>query len=87
MQAGVTVYLEGQPELLAKRVLAQDGAASRPLLTGPDGAPQSLEVATDKIQSLLKDRDSSYKNAACVVQLAGSGELGASAPEVRRFHQ
>lgn len=82
MQAGVTVYLEGKPELLAERVLAQDGAASRPLLTQADGAPQSIEVATDKIKSLLKDRDSSYKNADCIVQLGGKGPLGASAPEV-----
>lgn len=82
MQAGVTVYLEGQPELLAQRVLAQDGAATRPLLAGADGEPQSLEVATEKIQALLKDRDSSYKNADCIVQLGGKGALGASVPEV-----
>lgn len=83
MQAGVTVYLEGKPELLAQRVLAQDGAASRPLLAaGADGGPQSLEAATEKLQTLLKDRDSSYQNADCIVQLGGKGTLGASAPEV-----
>ena len=38
MQAGVTVYLHGKPELLAKRVMAEDGGASRPLLSGTDGA-------------------------------------------------
>lgn len=87
MQAGVTVYLEGKPELLAQRVLAQDGAASRPLLAGAHGGSQSLEVATEKIQELLNERDSSYKNADCIVQLGGgTGHMGASAPEVRDSH-
>jgi hypothetical protein len=83
MQVGVTVYLEGQPELLAQRIISQDGAASRPLLAGTAGGPQSLEVATEKIRALLKKRDSCYKNADCIVQLGGQGQLGASAPEVR----
>lgn len=85
MQAGVTVYLEGTPELLAERVLAQDGAASRPLLAGANGGEPSLEVAAEKIQGLLNDRQASYKNADCIVQLAGQGSLGASVPEVCRM--
>jgi hypothetical protein len=76
------VYLEGKPELLAQRVLAQDGAVSRPLLAGADGGPQSLEAATEKIKALLNERDASYKNADCIVQLDGKGPMGASAPEV-----
>ena len=81
MQAGITVYLKGPPELLARRVMQQDGAASRPLLSGADGRPASLEEATDKLRTLMRSRESSYNNADCTVSLAGDGPLGASAPE------
>lgn len=86
MQAGITVYLEGPPKLLARRVMKQDGAASRPLLTGDDGRPATLNEATDKLQALLRERDSSYRNADCVISVGGEGELGASAPEVCQIH-
>jgi shikimate kinase len=81
MQVGVTVYLEGSPELLAERVLAQDGAASRPLLAGDDAAT-TQECTTAKLAALLRERESSYRNADCVVTLAGKGQMGATAPEV-----
>ena len=92
MQVGVTVYLEGTPEVLAARVLAEDGGASRPLLanaegsddgSGGDAAAASLEGTTAKLAGILKERDGLYRNADCVVGIAGDGELGASAPEVR----
>jgi hypothetical protein len=83
MQVGVTVYLEGPPELLAKRVLAQDGAASRPLLAPSDTAEALEEEETvERLRNLLKERDTSYRNADCIVSLAGDGEYGASAPQV-----
>ena len=80
---GVTVYLEGSPELLAKRVLAQDNAASRPLLAAEDGGAPGEEATREKLEGLLRQRGASYANADCTVGLDGSGELGASAPQVR----
>jgi shikimate kinase len=82
MQAGVTVYLEGPPELLAQRVMAQDGASSRPLLATDDGSACTLDGASEKLAALLREREASYRNADCVVSLKGKGPLGASAPEV-----
>jgi hypothetical protein len=84
MQVGVTVYLEGTPDLLAKRVLTQDGGASRPLLSSSAASiPPSEDGTSERLAGILRQREASYRNADCVVSLQGSGTLGASAPQVR----
>ena len=83
LQVGITVYLEGDPALLAARVHAQDGGASRPLLSS--GGEESEAGTAERLEGILAERAAKYQAADCVVSLhGGDSDQGASAPEVRR---
>lgn len=56
MQQGIVVWLQGSPELLARRV-AKDGLEKRPLLA--DGATEGADfygIAHQKVSHLLSER-------------------------------
>eukprot|EP00798_Chlamydomonas_sp_ICE-L_P021118 gene21118-28009_t len=77
MQQGIVVWLNGDVELLARRVAAE-GVEKRPLIA--DGLEDAsdpekvLESAKTKLSTLLDDRTKYYENADIVVPLAGNGE-------------
>jgi len=71
MQAGVTVYLEGSVPQLERRIAAQDGGASRPLLAGSDA--ESPTAMHDKLNALLAKRQHMYRAADCTVCIDGEG--------------
>jgi hypothetical protein len=85
LHAGVVIWLDGEPQLLAKRAL-KDGIEKRPLLLSADvPAGQQLEAATAKIAGLLDERRKYYVNADIHVTLEGYGqdvEAGAPTPVV-----
>ena len=73
MQQGVVVWLQGPPDLLARRV-TKDGLEKRPLLA--DAASQGDDIysqALTKVTSLLGERSKFYENADLRVNLEGSG--------------
>lgn len=85
MHNGVVCWLEGTPDLLARRVVAE-GVEKRPLLYG-DGvaADNAYEVAHGKLTALLAAREKFYENADVRVPLEGFGvdvERGAPAAVV-----
>jgi shikimate kinase len=84
MAGGVSVWLNGPPELLARRVLGQDGGASRPLLApgaaagGVDGEGGDEEARVlERVRGLLEARRAQYGFADITVSL--EGEDGATA--------
>ena len=68
LQNGVVVYLQGDAELLAKRVVG-DGTDGRPML---DGSNDEVEAALERINGLLNDRVALYERADVTVSLAGT---------------
>ncbi|GAX83755.1 hypothetical protein CEUSTIGMA_g11180.t1 [Chlamydomonas eustigma] len=68
MQQGIVVWLQGSPELLARRV-AKDGLEKRPLLAVESSGDDLYGTALSKITSLLEDRTKYYENADVVVNL------------------
>lgn len=89
MQLGIVCWLNGDVELLARRV-ARDGIEKRPLLYagvegGEAGEAQAVEVARGKLGSILEERRKFYENADVVVSLEGYGrdaDNGAPTPAV-----
>jgi shikimate kinase len=90
MQAGVVVWLNGPPALLAHRVVA-DGAASRPLLAGVEGeghgeGGDEYAQAVARLSALLEGRRQQYEFADITVSLEASGgggdAVGAAPAEV-----
>jgi hypothetical protein len=80
LHAGVVIWLDGEAELLARRVV-KDGLEKRPLLFS-EGAPAEgqVEATTAKVGALLEERKKFYENADIKVSLKGYGqdaELGA----------
>ncbi|GBF89384.1 shikimate, chloroplastic [Raphidocelis subcapitata] len=71
MHNGIVAWLEGAPELLARRVVAE-GVEKRPLLYG-DGvtADNAFGVANAKLTALLEAREKYYENADVRVPLSG----------------
>eukprot|EP00951_Prasinocladus_malaysianus_P016136 scaffold125243_cov35-Prasinocladus_malaysianus.AAC.1 len=59
LQNGVVVYLEGDSELLAKRVVA-DGTDGRPML---EGSGDEYAKTLDRINRLMEDRKVRYEKA------------------------
>eukprot|EP00198_Chlamydomonas_reinhardtii_P001067 XP_001690402.1 shikimate kinase [Chlamydomonas reinhardtii] len=74
MHLGIVAWLNGDTELLARRV-AKDGIEKRPLLAAdaPEGADMQ-QVAKTKLDALLEDRRKYYENADVVVTLEGYGK-------------
>lgn len=73
MHNGVVAWLRGEPELLARRVVAE-GIEKRPLLFGEgvsEGAAYDISLA--KLTSLLEARTKYYENADVAVELRGYG--------------
>lgn len=86
MNCGVTVFLDGPAELLARRIVTREGTSSRPLLAGNgdgngDGDSDELAATTAKLQALLDQRQAKYAAADCTVSIKGEGPLGASAAQ------
>jgi shikimate kinase len=88
LQGGVSIWLQGPPELLARRVVG-DGTSNRPMLqptestedTDPndnniaskdDDDGKEYQAALDKINGLLEQRASLYADADLHVSLVGS---------------
>lgn len=73
LHSGVVVWLKGDPELLAQRVM-KDGVEARPLLYSEvaDGEDPT-EVIQAKLSTLLSEREKFYSNADLVVTLEGHG--------------
>lgn len=83
MNSSVVVFLDGEPELLARRICSREGTASRPLLSEEPAEGEDVEAATAaKLRDLLAERRKFYASADCTVSLKGKGELGASASQV-----
>ncbi|GLC41195.1 hypothetical protein PLESTB_001528100 [Pleodorina starrii] len=83
MHLGIVCWLNGDVELLARRV-AKDGLDKRPLLA-EGGAADPQAAARAKLGSLLDERRRFYENADVVVSLEGYGrdaENGAPSPAV-----
>jgi hypothetical protein len=81
MQVGVTVYLEGSPPLLAKRVLTEDGGASRPLLSGTGGASADTGASgsgADASDAAVSGRLSSEEPLAVGGDTGSEGSAGSS---------
>ncbi|KAI3438459.1 hypothetical protein D9Q98_000888 [Chlorella vulgaris] len=90
MQGGISVWLNGQPTLLAHRVVA-DGSAKRPLIAQGEGKAaggeglEEYHAAVARLTALLEDRRVLYEMADLAVGLEGSGpdaDIGAPAMEV-----
>ncbi|KAF6265935.1 shikimate kinase-domain-containing protein [Scenedesmus sp. NREL 46B-D3] len=71
MHNGIVAWLQGQPDLLARRVVAE-GIEKRPLLFG-DGVSEdeAYSISLQKLQQLLADRTKFYENADVTVDLRG----------------
>jgi len=72
MTQAITIYLEGEPELLTARVL-KDGVENRPLLArkeGETGDPYDLTLS--KLKIIMDDRRKFYENADITIPLQWS---------------
>jgi shikimate kinase len=74
MQGGISVWLNGPPELLASRVM-RDGTENRPLLSNPEG----YEATIERLRGLLDERYECYSFADLTVSLEGGHGTGAPA--------
>ncbi|WIA11856.1 hypothetical protein OEZ85_011942 [Tetradesmus obliquus] len=74
MHNGIVAWLQGAPELLARRVVAE-GIEKRPLLFG-DGVSEdeAYSISLQKLQQLLEDRTKYYENADVFIDLRGYGK-------------
>ena len=91
MHAGISVWLNGPPRLLAHRVV-RDGTADRPLLNdaspaGAEEGPQEEYARTlGKLEALMEARREQYAQADIVVSLEGddpaTADFGAPAAVV-----
>lgn len=72
MQQGVVVWLDGQPEVLARRVV-KDGSSKRPLVASQEGASEYDQVLA-KLQGLLEKRREQYAVADVRVTLDADEE-------------
>lgn len=81
MQAGISVWLNGEPELLAARVV-KDSKNDRPLVAIDDAESKSdeeiLAATAEKLRSLLEKRRDQYGYADITVSLEQVGEQEAS---------
>lgn len=77
MQGGISVWLNGPPELLANRVM-RDGTENRPVLSNPQGH----EATVEKLRALLDERYDCYSFADLTVSLEGGHGTGAPAAVV-----
>lgn len=59
MQQGIVVWLQGSPELLARRV-AMDGLEKRPLLAEGAEGTDFYSIAHKKVTNLLSERCGSH---------------------------
>eukprot|EP00878_Enallax_costatus_P039062 GHUV01044580.1.p1 GENE.GHUV01044580.1~~GHUV01044580.1.p1 ORF type:complete len:224 (+),score=58.69 GHUV01044580.1:152-823(+) len=85
MHNGIVAWLQGEPDLLARRVVAE-GIEKRPLLFG-DGVSeeQAYDISLPKLQQLLEERVKYYESADVRVDLRGHGkdeQSGAPTPVV-----
>eukprot|EP00879_Flechtneria_rotunda_P006369 GHRR01006693.1.p1 GENE.GHRR01006693.1~~GHRR01006693.1.p1 ORF type:complete len:332 (+),score=129.11 GHRR01006693.1:622-1617(+) len=71
MHNGIVVWLQGQPDLLARRVVAE-GIQKRPLLFGEGvSEEEAYDTSLKKLQLLLENRTKYYENADVTVDLKG----------------
>jgi shikimate kinase len=81
MHAGIVAWLQGEPTLLARRVVA-DGAQKRPLLSSSaasssedaannDNGDGAYSAALTKLEALLEQRRKFYETADVVIPLDG----------------
>lgn len=80
MQTGVSIWLDGSPQMLAKRVI-RDSNNDRPLVAIDDASSKTdeniLEETTARLQKLLDDRRDQYGYSDLTVSLDGEGDDGA----------
>jgi shikimate kinase len=85
MNTGVSIWLDGSPAMLAKRVL-KDKANDRPLVSLEDADSKSekdiLQETTDRLSNLLEERKAQYGYADLTVTLmdGDGGEDEGAAP-------
>lgn len=81
MNTGVSIWLDGTPALLAKRVV-RDTNNDRPLVAVEDAASKSeaevLQETTDRLSGLLEERRSQYGYADLTVSLMDGEDVGAA---------
>lgn len=65
LQAGVVLFLDVPPEILAKRLDADTNSDNRPLLSGD-------ETTLDKVTAILGDRRAKYEQADVTVAVDGT---------------
>lgn len=74
MRNGIVVWLQGDVDLLTRRVL-KDGPSKRPLLYSPDTPEdKAYEVTYNKVNNLLQERLKFYENADVIVDIKGFGQ-------------
>lgn len=80
MQTGISIWLDGSPLMLAKRVV-RDSTNDRPLVAVDDASSKSddliLEETTTRLQTLLDERREQYGYSDLTVSLEGEGDDGA----------
>ena len=77
------MYLQSSASQLERRILAQDGGASRPLLADTaDAAPAMHE----KLAKLPEERKALYESADCIVHIDGDKVVGSTPVQVRTVH-
>lgn len=85
MQSGITVWLDGSPDLLAKRIV-EDSKNDRPLVAidGAEKMPEEeiLAQTQEKIESLLEERRSQYGNADLTISLEDSEGADGAEPVI-----
>lgn len=81
MNTGVSIWLDGAPALLARRVV-NDSNNERPLAAVEDAASKSdedvLRETTDRLTALLEARRDQYSYADLTVSLMGDADDGAA---------
>ncbi|KAF8071074.1 SK1 [Scenedesmus sp. PABB004] len=88
MHNGIVAWLQGDPDLLARRVVAE-GIEKRPLLFGEGvSEDEAYGISLSKLQSLLAERTKYYENADVTVDLRGYGkDEGSGAPSAVVMHR
>jgi len=72
---GVLVYLKADTRTILERV--ESGKINRPMLLAPDGSKLSGEELSERIESLLKEREEHYLEATIIVDTSGKSVSGA----------
>jgi len=72
---GVLIYLKAEPKVILERI--EGGSIDRPMLLAPDGSRLSRRELLLRIESLLRERERHYLEAAIIIDTSGKSISGA----------